>query len=53
MIQFNLPLNFYTPPTEQGSLIEIPRVDLENNIAKFAFSRQNTLNFSLGIGAAF
>jgi hypothetical protein len=53
MIQFNLPLNFYTPPAEQGSLIEIPRVDLENNIAKFAFSRQNTLNFSLGIGAAF
>ena len=53
MIQLNLPFNFYSPPSEQGSLIAIPRVDLENSIAKFAFSRQNTLNFSLGIGAAF
>ncbi len=53
MLQFNLPLNFYSPPAEQGSLIATPRSALENNIAKFAFSRQNTLNFSVGIGAAF
>jgi hypothetical protein len=53
MIQFNLPLNFYSPPLEQGSFIAIPRSDLEKSIAKFAFSRQNTLNFSVGVGAAF
>ncbi len=56
MIQFNLPLNFYSPPVEDYQSInpsQTLRGDLENNIVKFAFSRQNTLNFSLGIGAAF
>jgi len=53
MIQFNLPLNFYTPNVNQYSNIPTLRGDLENNIVKFAFSRQNTLNFSVGVGAAF
>lgn len=55
MIQFNLPLNFYTPQLEERFMLAnvIPRGDLENKIAKLAFSRQNTLNFSIGIGAAF
>ena len=53
MIQFNLPFNFYTPNVNQYVTTPTLRGDLENNIAKFAFSRQNTLNFSLGIGAAF
>lgn len=55
MIQFNLPFNFFTPAIASYESIPEPtlRGDLENNIAKFAFSRQNTLNFSLGIGAAF
>lgn len=55
MIQFNLPFNFYTPNIASYQSIPQPtlRGELENNIAKFAFSRQNTLNFSLGIGAAF
>jgi hypothetical protein len=56
MIQFNLPLNFYSPPVEDYQSInpsQTLRGDLENNIVKFAFSRQNTLNFSLGVGAAF
>jgi hypothetical protein len=53
MIQFNLPLNFYTPNVNQYAYKPTLRGDLENNIAKFAFSRQNTLNFSVGVGAAF
>jgi PPE-repeat protein len=52
MIQFNLPFNFYTP-NNQYEIKPTLRSDLENNIVKFAFSRQNTLNFSVGIGAAF
>jgi hypothetical protein len=55
MIQFNLPFNLYSPPLEPYQVVPTPvlRSDLENDIVKFAFSRQNTLNFTLGIGAAF
>ena len=53
MIQFNLPFNFYTPNVNQYVTTPTLRGDLENNIVKFAFSRQNTLNFSIGVGAAF
>lgn len=53
MIQFNLPLNFYSSTFNTDYITPVQRVDLENNIAKFAFSRQNTLNFSIGVGTTF